>query len=48
MYPISDFSPYENQVLKPETQVLLWSRSTGYFFTTATNVTGDLVVIAVK
>lgn len=48
MYPLEQFQPYKNEPLKPDHQVLVWSRTTGYFFTTAQAVTGSLVVIGVK
>lgn len=48
MYPLEQFKPYQNESLKPDAQVLVWSRATGYFFTTAQAVTGSLVVIGVK
>lgn len=48
MYSLANFRLYNNEILKPETQVLLWSRATGYFFTTASEVSGQLVVIAVN
>lgn len=48
MYNLANFHAYNNEILKPDTQVLLWSRATGYFFTTASEVYGQLVVIAVS
>lgn len=47
MYNLANFHAYNNEILKPDTQVLLWSRATGYFFTTASEVTGTLVIVAV-
>jgi len=46
MYNLANFHAYNNEILKPETQVLLWSRATGYFFTTSSEVAGQLVIIA--
>lgn len=48
MYNLANFHPYNNESLTPDTQVLLWSRATGYFFTTASEVTEQLVVVAVN
>lgn len=48
MYNIANFQPYNNETLTPSTQVLVWSRATGYFFTTASEVAGQLVVVAVN
>jgi hypothetical protein len=48
MYNLANFHAYNNESLKPDTQVLLWSRATGYFFTTASEVSGQLVVIAIS
>lgn len=48
MYNIANFQPYKNESLTPSTQVLVWSRATGYFFTTASEVACQLVIVAVS
>lgn len=48
MYNLANFQPYNNENLRPSTQVLVWSRATGYFFTTASEVAGQLVIVAVS
>lgn len=47
MYNLANFRAYNNETLKPDIQVLLWSQATGYFFTTASEVSGQLMIIAV-
>lgn len=48
MYNIANFHPYNNETLMPSVKVLVWSRATGYFFTTAAEVACQLVVIAIS
>ena len=48
MYSLSNFEQFDSQKLSDTTQVLVWSRATGYFFTTFSQVAGDLTVIAVN
>lgn len=48
MYNLANFRAYNNETLSPSAPVLVWSRPTGYFFTTASEVTGKLVVVAVS
>lgn len=47
MYNIANFQPYNNETLISSAPVLVWSRATGYFFTTASEVAGQLVIVAV-
>ena len=48
MYNLANFRACNNETLNPSAQVLVWSRATGYFFTTASEVVGQLVVVAVS
>lgn len=48
MYHLANFRVYNNETLTPSAPVLVWSRATGYFFTTSSEVSGQLVVVAVS
>jgi len=48
IYPLEQFKAYQKESLTPDTQVLVWSRTTGYFFTIAQSGVGSLVIIGVK
>lgn len=48
MYNLANCVPFTGQVLRPEQVVLVWSRSTGYFFTTYHAVADSQAVVAVS
>lgn len=47
MYNLANFRSYNNETLTPSAPVLVWSRATGYFFTTVSEMAGQLVIVAV-
>jgi len=48
MYNLSNFTLYTNQNLTSNTNVLVWSKHTGYYFKTVSKVSANESIIAVE
>lgn len=47
-FSIENFKPYNNEELLPNQVVLVWSKSSGYFFAIVKEVKEDQKIIAIE